>query len=359
MEIHGNPAGTIYLNHGQITFAQASWIPDLSARLLGALRLSAASRELIAGPDRPDRDIGTVLVQRNYLSRGDLQAILRSVVVDAALVLMLPVDRDAFVSDIRFAAAGAPGANQHWAGAFSSLCVDFVLIEVIKKAERMARFNVARTTPIRLRDLGASSAVLSREQWAVACAIDGARSAQDLAWTCGLALYDAIECVGRLIQAGVCVPEPHRAAPPGAAEALKMGTVSPFSTDTARTNDMAARPGASPGSSGRGPATDSSRRASSLYASTVVPNTLRLRSQARSRGVEPCLTRISKAHCKADTRIASGRICGLRANAVSAVSTTDSCPSTRWRLATSASSASSDMSDAGPVSGTLDGLNLA
>jgi hypothetical protein len=26
-------------NDGQITFAQASWIPDLSARLLGALRL--------------------------------------------------------------------------------------------------------------------------------------------------------------------------------------------------------------------------------------------------------------------------------------------------------------------------------
>jgi hypothetical protein len=59
-----------------------------------------------------------------------------------------------------------------------------------------------------LRDLGTASTVLSREQWAVACAIDGARSAQDLAWTCGLALYDAIECVGRLIQAGVCVPEP-------------------------------------------------------------------------------------------------------------------------------------------------------
>jgi len=208
MEIDGNPAGTIYLNHGQITFAQASWIPDLSARLLGALRPSAASRELIAGPDRPDRDIGTVLVQRNCLSRGDLQAILRSVVVDAALVLMLPADGDAFVSDIRFAAPGTPGARPHWAGAFSSLCVDFVLAEVIKKAERMARFNLARTTPIRLRDLGAASAVLSREQWAVACAIDGARSAQDLAWTCGLALYDAIECVGRLIQAGVCVPEP-------------------------------------------------------------------------------------------------------------------------------------------------------
>ena len=119
-----------------------------------------------------------MLVQPTYLSRGDLQAILRSVVVDAALVLMLPADRDAFISDIRFAAPGTPGANGHWACAFSSPCVDFVLAEVIKKAERMARFNLARTTPVRLRDLGAVSTVLSREQWAVACAIDGARSVQ-------------------------------------------------------------------------------------------------------------------------------------------------------------------------------------
>lgn len=208
MEIDGNPAGTIYLDHGQITFARASWTPDLSTRLLGALRLPAASRELISGPDQPDRDIGTVLVQRNYLSRSDLQALLRSVVVDAALVLMRPADRDAFVSGMRFTETGTHRLNGHWAGAFSSLCVDFVLAEVIKKAERMARFNLARTTPVRLRDLTAPSAVLSREQWAVACAIDGARSVQDLAWTCGLALYDAYDCVGRLIQAGVCVPEP-------------------------------------------------------------------------------------------------------------------------------------------------------
>lgn len=77
----------------------------------------------------------------------------------------------------------------------------------------MARYNLARTTPIRLCDLRAPSAVVSREQWAVACAIDGALSVQDLAWHCGLALYDTIECVGHLIQAGVCAPCAH----PGAA----------------------------------------------------------------------------------------------------------------------------------------------
>ena len=36
--IEGNPAGTIYLNQEQITFARASGIPDLGARLPGVLR---------------------------------------------------------------------------------------------------------------------------------------------------------------------------------------------------------------------------------------------------------------------------------------------------------------------------------
>jgi hypothetical protein len=201
LEIEGNPAGTIYLDQGQITFARASWIPDLSARLPGALAPSATSPDLMVDPDRPDRDIGSMLVQRNYLSRDHLQAILRSIIVDAALVLMVPVDRDAFVSDVRFAAPGA-----HWAEAFSRLCVDFVLGEASRLAERVARCNLARTKPVELCDLGGPSAVLTREQWAIACSIDGTRSVQDLAWQCGLALYDTIERVGGLVQAGVCAP---------------------------------------------------------------------------------------------------------------------------------------------------------
>ena len=205
LEIEGNPAGAIYLRQGQITFARASWIPDLGARLPGALRQPAADPDLIADPDltadldRPDRDIGTVLVRRKYLSRDDLKAILLSIIVDATLALMMPADQDAFVSDVRFVAPGT-----HWAAAFSSLCVDFVLAEASKMAERMARYDLARTTLVRLCDLGGPSAVLSREQWAIACAIDGTRSVQDLAWQCGCALYDAIERVGGLVQADLC-----------------------------------------------------------------------------------------------------------------------------------------------------------
>ena len=202
LEIDGDPAGTIYFDQGQITCARASWVPDIGARLLGTLQPPAESLDLLAGADEPDRDIGTFLVQRNYLSVTELAAILRSVVVDTLIVLTALTDEDAFVSDIRFAPAGA-----HWASAFSCLDVASALAEAAVRAERMARYGLGRTTPVRLHDLGRPSAVLSRPQWALACTIDGAASAQDLAWRCGLALYEAIENIGALVAAGLCLPE--------------------------------------------------------------------------------------------------------------------------------------------------------
>lgn len=201
--MHGNPAGTVYFDRGQIAFARASWIPDLSARLLGALAPTAQSRDLLIDGDRPDRDICTLLLQHEDLTRAELQAILRSVVVDAVLVLTMPMDQDSFVAGIRFVPAGP-----HWASAFSRLRVDSVRAEAGRRAERLARHPLARTVPVQLRDLGRPSALLSREQWAIACTIGRGLSAQDLAWQCGLALYEAIEGVSELIQAGMCAVKP-------------------------------------------------------------------------------------------------------------------------------------------------------
>jgi DNA-binding NarL/FixJ family response regulator len=181
--VQGNPAGTVYFDRGQIAFARASWIPDLSARLLGALAPTAQSRDLLIDGDRPDRDICTLLLQHEDLTRAELQAILRSVVVDAVLVLTMPTDPDSFVAGIRFVPAGP-----HWASAFSRLRVDSVQAEAGRRAERLARHPLARTVPVQLRDLGRPSALLSREQWAIACTIGRGLSAQDLAWQCGLAL---------------------------------------------------------------------------------------------------------------------------------------------------------------------------
>ena len=204
--MHGYPAGTVYFDRGQIAFARASWIPDLSARLLGALAPTAQSRDLLIDGDRPDRDICTLLLQHEDLTRAELQAILRSVVVDAVLVLTMPMDQDSFVAGIRFVPGGP-----HWASAFSRLRVDSVQAEAGRRAERLARHPLARTVPVQLRDLGRPSALLSRKQWAIACTIGRGLSAQDLAWQCGLALYEAIEGVGELIQAGMCAVYPAQA----------------------------------------------------------------------------------------------------------------------------------------------------
>jgi hypothetical protein len=116
LSIEGHPSGAIYVDHGQIVFAQSSSTPDLSVRLHGTLRPSFGLRELLAAADRPDRDIGTILVQQAYLTRDELQAILRSVVVDALIALTAPADEDAFVSRIGFASSVT-----HWASAFLTL----------------------------------------------------------------------------------------------------------------------------------------------------------------------------------------------------------------------------------------------
>jgi hypothetical protein len=73
---------------------------------------------------------------------------------------------------------------------------------------------VARSTPVALRDLDLSCAVLKREQWDIAATLDQPLSAQDLAWQHGLALYDVIERLGGLVQAGLCMLRGNPAATP-------------------------------------------------------------------------------------------------------------------------------------------------
>ena len=159
--------------------------------------------------------MGALLIQHCAIGADQLQAIVRSAVLDAVLVFSVPVAGESFVSDIRFQVPGA-----HWAGSYFRLPVDLVQAEAADRAERMARQGLAPTAVLQLRDLNLASAVLTPRQWAVACEIDGTRSAHDLAWRCGLALYETVECVGELVRAGMCAPIPasrsRMAVPPSA-----------------------------------------------------------------------------------------------------------------------------------------------
>ena len=123
LEIDGNPAGAIYFDRGHITFARASQVPDLVARLTYLLRPSGELGHLLHGGDQPDRDMGALLLQHRAIGADQLQAIMRSAVVDAVLVFSVPVAGESFVSDIRFQVPGA-----HWAGSYFRLPVDMVRV---------------------------------------------------------------------------------------------------------------------------------------------------------------------------------------------------------------------------------------
>jgi hypothetical protein len=222
LEVEGDPAGVIYLDHGQITYAQSDWSPDLAARLLGTLRSAAALRELVAEGDQPTGSLGALLIEHGHVSADELTAVLHSVIVDAIIALTVPLEAEASVAGMRLVSGCA-----HWAGGFTRLPISAVRAEAMSRAERMATCPVPRSAPLELCDLAGGSAVLTREQWALACDMTGTFSAKDLAWAAGLSMYQTVGCVGDLVEAGLCAPCPREESAPDlpASPAFDPGTV--------------------------------------------------------------------------------------------------------------------------------------
>ena len=184
-----------------------------------------------------------MLMQLRALSADQLRTILRSAVVDAIIVLTVPLADESSVSDIRFQVPGA-----HWAGAYSRLRVDSIRAEAVRRAQRLARYRLAGTAPVALHDLDRASVLLRPGPWAIACRINGALSAQDLAWQCGLALYETIEGVGELLQAGLCALSPAVPAVPPVADAVRaLAPESPAPVDPGHALAISRPPASGPG----------------------------------------------------------------------------------------------------------------
>jgi len=201
LEVKGNPSGAIYLDHGHIAFAWASWVPGLVARLRGILPSPAELQDLLSGRDTDDAALAALAVKRGYLTAAALRELIRSIVVDAFLVLTIPLAVDSTVDSIRFASA-----RTYWTDMFPRLDIDPVRWEALRRAQRMADYGLAPTTAVALRDLRRPTAVLTREQWAIASLIIGNASARELALRHGTALADTVECLGSLIRVGLCTP---------------------------------------------------------------------------------------------------------------------------------------------------------
>ena len=207
LDVTGSPSGAIYLDGGRIAFARASWVPGLAARLRAISPALAAFGEVPPGRDADDADDGDdaavagLALQRGYLTAAGLHELIRSIVVDAFLVLTVPLATDSPVAAIRFTST-----RTYWTEMFPRLGIDLVREEAYRRAERLAEHGLAPTTAVALCDLRAPAAVLTREQWAVACRIGAHASALDVAARRGTALIDALDCLGSLTRAGLCAP---------------------------------------------------------------------------------------------------------------------------------------------------------
>ncbi len=81
----------IYLDGGQIAFAQASWVPGLALRLRGIRPAPAGLRALLSGDGADDHAaIAAHVVRRGYLTAATLAELIQSIVIDAFLVLTVP-----------------------------------------------------------------------------------------------------------------------------------------------------------------------------------------------------------------------------------------------------------------------------
>lgn len=201
LEVKGDPSGAIYLDSGQIAFAGASWVPGLIPRLSGLRPSPAGLQRLLEERGAEDAAVAAQAVQQGCLTAAGLHQLIRSIVVDAFLVLVVPLAANSPVASIRFTST-----RTYWTDLFPRLDIDSVRREAVGRAEGIAQYGLAPTTAVALRELRRPSTVLTREQWAVASQIMENSSARDLALRHGTALADMTECLGSLTRAGVCSP---------------------------------------------------------------------------------------------------------------------------------------------------------
>jgi hypothetical protein len=211
LEIVGNPGGMVFLSGGYLTYAESPAIPDLRTRLIRSQRISVEAWNEIIASDGDRGGVGALLVSGDVVSRSELRSLLWSVALDTLVALTLPVQAGPMQAGVRFWPRRSP-----WVGSLLRLDVASVWDDVSRKAERLTRREIPAEGCPQLRPMAHPWAVVKSEQWAVAWQLDGLATVRDVAWRNGYALYDTLEWVGDLVQAGLCTVVP----PTGVAPAV-------------------------------------------------------------------------------------------------------------------------------------------
>ena len=167
LEIRGTPSGTIFLHEGEVTYAEAPGIPVIRESSLAGL------------------------------SDLRLQSTIHSSIVEAGLTLLTGPRMDGERPLFR-------SGRRHWTGLICRLEVDRLLAEIEEHLSSFAGSGVGVDDEVQLCRLPrGTTAVLSRQQWALAAEMSGRQTTRSLAWRSGRTLTATIDTVASLVIAGV------------------------------------------------------------------------------------------------------------------------------------------------------------
>ncbi|WP_062645208.1 hypothetical protein [Streptomyces maremycinicus] len=203
--------GSLYLAEGRVVHAESPLAPGLDVLLLAHGTLTPAGWQ--DARERADEEYGVarLLLDAGRVPRGALELCHLEAVYDAAYFALTPSSTP---GRFRYGAG-------HWLGPLRPVPVEAVERETLRRRELLHRLwpdPLTDGAPLRRSETVAAPAPTARQS-AVLAAVDGVRTAPDIARELGRQAFHTLVDVRRLAAAGLLTalfppPRPHRPPPP-------------------------------------------------------------------------------------------------------------------------------------------------
>jgi hypothetical protein len=215
-------AGAVYLANGTVVHADSAQSPDLGVRLIACGRLTEETWRGAVAETGAEHRVGERLVERGWVTRGELELCHLNVMFDAAYFVLLPESKPT-----RF----LPGAA-HWLGPVRPVRAGALHREARRRRallDRVWPWPATDEQPVVPRGTGDRPGRGGRPtpaQRAVLRLADGSRTPVQIAWLLGRSAFTTVLDVRRLAAAGL-VATPAASAS-GAAPASRAAAPVPY-----------------------------------------------------------------------------------------------------------------------------------
>jgi hypothetical protein len=213
-EVGRDASLVLQLRDGAPVYAEGRNVPGLGARLVARGRISGeAWDEMVAGPGPR---LGERLVSQRVVSPGELDDLLRSILVDAMLCFALGPDR------------GTPQARPasergDWLGWRATASLAEVLADVARLTDRLAGEGMDADVFLQRSASPGRPVVVTAGQWPVVWRADGRSTVRDICGATGLGLAEILLAGHELVRSGLCTALGAPASAPVATSASPAG----------------------------------------------------------------------------------------------------------------------------------------